>query len=273
MRDGYAGRVALVTGAGSGIGEALADALARRGARVVVTDVDGGRARAVADRLLRDGHAARAAGLDVTNAAAFRRAVDETVASEGRLDLLFNNAGVGVAGEARDVELADWRRAVDVNFWGVVHGILAAYPRMVAQGSGHIVNTASGAGLLPRPGMTAYAATKHAVVGLSTSLRAEAAAYGVRVSAVCPGFVRTNIFAATTYAKVDGARLMEKVPIAPFSAEECARIVLRGVARNRAVIVVSRLLVFEWLVYRLSPALAIRLAGWRARQFRAHRTA
>jgi NAD(P)-dependent dehydrogenase (short-subunit alcohol dehydrogenase family) len=271
MHDPYAGRIAIVTGAGSGIGAALAAALASRGARVVASDLDPAAAAATAARLAAAGHAVRAATLDVTDAAAFRALVDETLDREGRLDLLFNNAGVGVAGETRDLTLDDWRPAIDVNLWGVIHGVAAAYPRLVAQGSGHIVNTASGAGLVPRPGMVAYAAAKHAVVGLSLSLRAEAGAHGVRVSVVCPGYIDTNIFRATRFVNVDGRALMALVPIRPMSPAACARIVLRGVARDRPIIVVSRLLRVEWLIHRLSPALSLRLAGWRARRFREQR--
>lgn len=268
MSDVYRGKVALVTGAGSGIGAALATALAARGAGVVVTDLDGAAAAAVAACLERAGRGARAAPLDVTDAAAFRALVEETAASEGRLDFLFNNAGVGVAGEARDLALADWQPVVDVNLWGVVHGIAAAYPLMVRQGFGHIVNTASGAGLVPRAGMSAYTATKHAVVGLSGALRVEAAAHGVRVSVVCPGYVRTNIFTSTRFVNVDGAALMARVPIRPMSAETCARITLRGVERNQAIIAVSKLLRLEWLIHRVSPSLFLRLERWRAKQFR-----
>src|SRR5207248_6593438 len=111
----------------------------------------------------------------------------------GRLDLMVNNAGIGIGGETRELLLAHWDRIIDVNLRGVVHGVHAAYPVMIEQGSGHIVNTASLAGLLPSPGATPYAMTKHAVVGLSLSLRGEAAAYGVRVTAVCPGVVETPI--------------------------------------------------------------------------------
>ena len=129
----------------------------------------------------------RAERVDVTDAVAVQRLVDGTVAREGRLDLLFNNAGIAVFADARDTSLEDWNRLIDVNLRGVVHGVAAAYPLMVRQGSGHIVNTASAAGLLPSPANIAYAATKHAVVGLSLTLRAEAVHHGVGVSVICPG--------------------------------------------------------------------------------------
>ena len=137
--------------------------------------------------------AATAAVVDVRDASGFQKLVDDTAAEHGRLDYLFNNAGIGIAGEERDVSLEDWNTVLDVDLHGVVHGVRAAYALMVKQGHGHIVNTASLAGLLPSPGLVPYAMTKHGVVGLSLSLRAEAAEHGVRVTAVCPGVVDTPI--------------------------------------------------------------------------------
>lgn len=249
--------MALVTGAASGIGAALVQRLNEAGATVVGADLVGeGSCRS----------------LDIADAAAFQALVDDVVREHGRIDVLFNNAGIGLAGEVRDVSLADWRRVVDVNVMGVVHGVHAAYPHMLRQGSGAIVNTASGAGLLPRPGMTPYAASKSAVVGLSMSLRAEAAAYGVRVNAVCPGFVRTAMVATTDYRGLDKERLLARIPGGGMSALRCADKILTGVRRNRPLIVIGPLLRLEWLIGRLSPRLALALAGLRARAFRRART-
>lgn len=266
----FAGKAAIVTGGASGIGAALVKALADRGARVVAADRDGARAEALARGI--GSERVRAAALDVTDAAAVQALVDEVVDREGRLDLLFNNAGVGLGGEVRDMGLEDWRRLIDVNIWGVIHGIHAAYPVMLSQGAGHIVNTASGAGLAPRPGMTAYAMSKHAVVGLSTSLRSEAAELGVRVTVVCPGYIQTNIMASTAFVNVDGAKMAEGIPIKPMSAEDCAERILRGVEKNRGIVVVGAYPWLDWALFRLSPDLAMWAARWRARRFRAHRT-
>jgi len=119
---------------------------------------------------------------------------EETASAYGRLDYQFNNAGIAIGGDARDLTLDQWRRVLDVDLYGVLYGTLAAYPIMVNQGFGHIVNTSSAAGLLPTPLNAPYCTAKHAVVGLSLSLRAEGADLGVKVSAVCPGYVRTPIF-------------------------------------------------------------------------------
>ena len=153
----FDGQVAVVTGAASGIGRALSTALARRGATVVLADIDEAGAKAAADELAADpragaaGAASSAAALDVTDAGAFGELVDRTVTDHGRIDLLFNNAGVGMAGDVSDMSLVHWDRVIDVNLRGVVHGVAAAYPVMIGQGRGHIVNTASLAGLIPGP--------------------------------------------------------------------------------------------------------------------------
>jgi NAD(P)-dependent dehydrogenase (short-subunit alcohol dehydrogenase family) len=150
-------------------------------------------AEEVASKICASGGNARAFNVDVTNFAAVEHLVQETVARAGRLDYIFNNAGIGIGGNASHFGIEDWNQMMDVNLRGVIHGVEAAYKIMVAQGFGHIVNTASLAGLTPSPGGVAYATAKHAVVGLSNSLRAESARMGVRVSVLCPGFVRTAI--------------------------------------------------------------------------------
>src|SRR3954451_8790000 len=169
-------RIAIVTGGGSGIGAALSRALAARGDTVVVADIDGAAAERVAGDV-----AGTAAKVDVRDAAAVQALVDDTVAQFGRLDLMFNNAGIGVGGDVLDLTLAHWDRIIDINLRGVIHGIHAAYPVMARQQRGHIVNIGSVAGLTPPPFLTPYVATKHAVVGLSLALRGEAKSHNVGV--------------------------------------------------------------------------------------------
>jgi NAD(P)-dependent dehydrogenase (short-subunit alcohol dehydrogenase family) len=261
----FEGKVAIVTGAASGIGRALAGALARRGATVVLADIDEAGAKAAADALAA-GPPGRASGvgLDVTDAGAVAEVVQRTAADHGHLDFMFNNAGVGVAGEVREMTLAHWERAIDVNLRGVVHGVVAAYPVMVRQGHGHIVNTASLAGLVPSPMLTPYGMTKHAVVGLSTSLRMEAAGHGVRVSVVCPGVIDTPLLDKGNPPDLppmssvpDGRRLLTEVIGHAYPAPSLAEDVLRGVAANRALIVTPRHARMAWRVYRLLPRLVI----------------
>jgi NAD(P)-dependent dehydrogenase (short-subunit alcohol dehydrogenase family) len=263
-------RVAIVTGGASGIGRALGAALVRRGDRVVLADVDGAAAAEVAEQLDAAGPGgATAAAVDVREADAVAALVSGTAERHGRLDLLFNNAGVGIGGPAEELTLAHWERTLDVNLRGVVHGVHAAYPLMLRQGHGHIVNTASLAGLAPMPGSAPYATTKWAVVGLSLSLRVEGAARGVRVSVVCPGGVDTPILdkgipadlprvpsaegvdARAVITRLSGGRL--------YGADALAADVLRGVDRNRPVIVAPRQARVLWRLMRLSPSLMMRM--------------
>ena len=260
----FQGKVAIVTGAASGIGKALSGALARRGATVVLADIDEAGAKAAADDIAA-GPPGRASGvaLDVTDADAVATLVERTARDHGHLDLLFNNAGIGIVGPVRELTLAHWNRAIDVNLRGVVHGVVAAYPVMIRQGRGHIVNTASLAGLLPSPMLTPYGMTKHGVVGLSTSLRMEAAAHGVRVSVVCPGVIDTPLLDKGNppdLPQVDvpsARRLLTKMIGGPYPASSLAEDVLDALARNRPIIVTPRHARIPWRVYRLSPRLII----------------
>jgi NAD(P)-dependent dehydrogenase (short-subunit alcohol dehydrogenase family) len=263
-------RVALVTGGASGIGRALCEALARRGAFVTLADIDGRGAERAAAAIAAAGGRATGVQLDVTRSGDVSTVVRETASRHGCLDFLFNNAGITVTGEVRDLDREHWQRVLDVNLWGVLNGILAAYPLMVAQRSGHIVNTASLAGLLAAPFEVPYTATKFAVVGISEALRLEALDLGVNVSAVCPGFIRTGIFAASLSVRIDKDEALASVPpwIRMMPPDEAARQILRGVERNRAVIVITAHAKLLATLERFFPALRARLALYHVRQFR-----
>ena len=235
--------IALVTGGASGIGAALGRELSRRGALVVLADRDGDDARAEATRVVSTGGRAEAATLDVRDAAAVDALVADVFARHGRLDFLFNNAGIGVGGEMLDLTLEDWREAVEVDLMGVVHGVKAAWPRLAAQGFGHVVNTASMAAFLVTAMAAPYGATKSAVVSLTRALRVEGAALGLRVSALCPGVVRTPILKdGGRHGRVPAflvAALQKEMweRLRPMDADDFARRALDDVARNRGVIV------------------------------------
>lgn len=250
----FQGQVALVTGGASGIGRALCLALAARGARVVVADLNDAGAVQTAAAIQAAGGHATAVSVDVTDAAAVDALIDGVVAENGRVDFIFNNAGIGLAGPTDAVTPAQWAQVLAVNLHGVVYGTRKAYRVMRQQGFGHIVNTASLAGLIPFVGGATYAMTKHGVVGLSTSLRVEAAAHGVRVSALCPGFIDTPIL---TNSMAAGGGRVAPSPLNRLrlpTAEACAAAALRGVAANRGIIPIGGMAHVLWAVQRLNPA-------------------
>lgn len=251
----YRDKVAIVTGAASGIGKALSEELGKYGAEVIVTDMNAEGAKDVAERIGQAGGRAEAVQLDVTMEDAVTGLVQRTVAEKGRLNYMFNNAGIGIGGEVQNIPLDHWRRIMDVNLWGVIYGTLSAYRVMLKQGFGHIVNTASTAGLVPVPLLLAYSMTKHAVVGLSTGLRAEGAELGVKVSVVCPGFIDTPIFDRTTYVNTTKELTWSVLPpgVKLMRPEDCARTALRGVSRNKSIIPVQSPAYIMWWLNRISP--------------------
>ena len=261
----YAGKVAIITGGASGIGAALAKEIAHAGAQVVLADRQAELAEQVAASIRADGGRATAAELDVRSLPAVTAVVDSAVSRFGSLDYLFNNAGIGVGGEMDTYEARDWDDVFDVNLRGVAYGIQAAYPRMIAQGSGHIVNTASMAGLVAAPADGSYTATKHAVVGLSKALRIEARRHGVRVSVLCPGVIRTPILTGGKFGRVNIPGLSEDAVLAmwaklrPMDVDVFARKAAHAVAQNQSIIVFPRWWKALWYLERLSPALSARV--------------
>ena len=263
----FSGKTILVTGGASGIGRDLAAQLSAGGAHVTVADINETGVHATIELLA---SAARNAGgsltgvvLDVSDAQAVQTAVDRLVATCGRIDLMFNNAGVSLGGPTHEMSATHFDHVINVNIRGVVNGVAAAYPHMVRQGNGHIVNTASMAGLVGPPMTVAYSMTKHAVVGLSTTLRPEARLHGVRVSVLCPGAVDTPILdsapppdlPARATPPLTGREFLALFRATPIAPEEFARRALRAVQRNRAIIIVPEFNRALWYASRLSPSL------------------
>jgi short-subunit dehydrogenase len=257
---------AIVTGGASGIGRALAKELAKRGCEVVLADRQIRLAEEVASKICASGGKARAQEIDVTDYSAVEQLVLETTARTGRLDYMLNNAGIGIGGNVRHYSIEDWNQMVDVNLRGVINGVQAAYQIMINQGFGHIVNTASMAGLIPSPGLVAYAATKHAVVGLSKSLRAEAASLGVYVSVLCPGVIRTPILEGGRYGRMLVEISPEKMrqlweKLKPMPPDIFAYKAINAIAKNKAIIIIPSRWKLFWWIDRLFPSLGIYLAG------------
>ncbi len=225
---------AVVTGAGSGLGRALALDLARRGASLVVSDIDPSSAEATAELVRGERARAEVIPCDVTDREAVFALVRQTEERLGGIDFLANNAGVAVGGPFDEISIEDWRWAVDINLWGVIYGCQAAVPKMRAQRRGYILNVASAAGLLAPPAMSAYNVTKAGVVSLSETLYAEYKPEGIHVAVLCPTFFRTNIVEAgrgATTPKEDAQviRWMERSKVqAPDVAQEAIDAVRDG---------------------------------------------
>jgi NAD(P)-dependent dehydrogenase (short-subunit alcohol dehydrogenase family) len=262
MASSVSGKIAFVTGGASGIGAALATKLVDGGAEVWIADRQIGAAQELAQRLNSGGAKAHAIELDVRSYPSFESAVAEAVRLSGRIDYLFNNAGIGVGGEVDSYTLDDWNDVFDVNLRGVVHGIQAVYPIMIRQHSGHIVNTASMSGLVASPGSVSYTATKYAVVGISKALRVEAERHGVQVSVLCPGAIRTPALTGGKFGRIpsisDEELLKSWERLRPMAPEKFAERALRAVLRGDAIIVVPTWWKAFWYLERLSPALSMR---------------
>jgi NAD(P)-dependent dehydrogenase (short-subunit alcohol dehydrogenase family) len=257
----FAGKQAIVTGAGSGIGAALCRALVAAGADVVCTDVDGAAAARTAESLPGPGSATSAI-LDVTDPAAVKATVDAVVGRAGRLDLMFNNAGIAWGGDTELLTLEQWNAIIDVNIRGVVHGVTAAYPVMLRQGHGCIINTASMAGLTAAGQITSYVMTKHAIVGLSLALRSEAVSRGVGVLAVCPGAVETPILDKGAIGGFVGRDyyLRGQGMKNAYSADRLARDTLKAIGRNKGLLVKPKQAYASWVFARLAPGLLQRMS-------------
>jgi NAD(P)-dependent dehydrogenase (short-subunit alcohol dehydrogenase family) len=259
LHEYYAGKTAIITGGASGIGKAIAVELAHRGCELVIADLQLELAQAVAEEIKSTGGKAQALLLDVANYEAFKAVIENTHARLGHLDFLFNNAGFANSGNLEDFSIEDWNRIIDVNLRGVIHGVQSAYPLMIKQGHGHIVNTASMAGLTPGPGMALYCTTKHAVVGLTNALRGEAAIHGVRASVLCPGVIRTAIldgggkFGKLTSGITEDFQKQSWENLKPMDADLFARKALDEISKNKPLIIVPKWWSMLWAFTRFFP--------------------
>jgi NAD(P)-dependent dehydrogenase (short-subunit alcohol dehydrogenase family) len=268
------GKTVLITGAGSGIGRETALACARRGAHLALCDLDaaglaeteglvralGGEVRTLTQRV------------DVASAEEVRAFADAVHRATPAVDLLVNNAGVGLGGGLLDTPLEDWRWIVDINLLGVVHGCHFFVPRMVERGAGgHVVNVASAAAYLPSELLSAYTATKYAVLGLSESLHIELHRRGIGVTAICPGIINTGITRTARLrgpAAVTGAReaMVAGYQRRNYGPERVAKNLLRAVQRNRVVAPVTIEASCGYYLKRLAPWAIHALSRWQARR-------
>ena len=254
------GKIAVVTGAGSGIGRSTARLFARQGARVHVVDVNGDSAAAVAAEVKAAGGDAVAHVVDVADPEAVERLARDVFDTDRRVDILHNNAGIGHAGNIEATTMEDWQRVINVNLLGVAYGVQAFVPRMLAQGRpAVVVNTASEAGLVPTARMAPYTASKFGVVGMSEALNAELAPRGIHVIAVCPGIINTAIV-RTGIIRGEIADIHDKA-IAFYSKrgaspDVVAEAVLNAVEKPRLIVPVPKShVVLPYLLHRISPRL------------------
>jgi NAD(P)-dependent dehydrogenase (short-subunit alcohol dehydrogenase family) len=243
MLSEFRDRVCVLSGAGSGIGRALALELAARGARLALSDVDGEAAASTAVLCRASGAEADSARLDVADRVAVFAHADWVIERFGTANLVVNNAGVALAKDVLDCPLEDYEWIMAINFWGVVYGSKAFLPHLIASGEGHLVNLSSVFGLFSVPGQSGYNASKFAVRGFTEALRQEMllAGHPVAVSCVHPGGVRTGIARS---ARTDRELTPEELDaafrrIARTSPERAARTILRGIERGRARILVG----------------------------------
>lgn len=235
----------LITGAGSGIGRATALAFAASGARLWLSDINAEGNEQTASLARQQGVAVRTLECNVADADSVQAMADQVHGEIAALDILMNNAGIASAGRFLDTRLETWRKVMDVNLMGVVHGCHAFLPQMVARGQGgHVINTASAAAFIAAPDMPVYAASKFAVRGLSEALRSDMAKHNIGVSTICPGIINTPIVgSAIMEGSMDNAERHEKVmkfyQKRNYTAEQVAEVVLQAVRKNVAVQPVS----------------------------------
>ncbi len=249
-------KIAIVTGGAAGIGRALGEELARSGAVVVIADINAEKAEQTANEINKAGGRVKAKQLDVTKAEDIQNLVDETVNEHGKIDYMINNAGIGLMGEVRDMELDQYRRLVDVNIMGIMYGCRAAYSVMINQGFGHIVNVGSIAGLIIFPIQSVYSATKFAVQSFTMGLRAEAAALGINVSVICPMNIKSDMVdGSMTVVGLNDNKWFSSLPVKWMDANEAARRMLKGVAKNKGIIIVPGKAKIFWWIFRIFPKL------------------
>jgi len=253
MKD-LKGKVALVTGAASGIGQATSLKFAQEQADLVISEVNEDRLKETADQIRALGRKVLAVRTDISKRDEVEALCNNALAEFGRVDILMNNAGVALYAEIKDTDLDDWEWMLGVNLWGPIYALHFLLPQMIARGSGHIINISSWIGLLGQPANGAYSASKFGILGLSEALRAELERFGIGVTVVCPGIVQTNIFKAV---KVKGfTPEVTKMPgYLGTTPEGAAKKILHAVKKNQAL-VLTDFAKIAYAIRRFSPALA-----------------
>jgi short-subunit dehydrogenase len=226
---------------------------------VVIADIALPAATKLAQELNASACTAEALPVDVTDPKSVDALVETVVKTHGRIDYMFNNAGIAVGGEFQDVSAEAMRRVIEINLLGAAYGTLAAYRQMLTQHDGHIVNIGSMWSLMPCPMSVAYVAAKHGLSGLTASLRSEADAHGIHLTLICPGFISTNLFVAGTYGGgLDAEQAVARIPFKFIDVNTAVHETLKAVLAKKATAAFPGYVRGMWLLHRISP----RLLGW-----------
>ena len=271
MRD-ISGKVALVTGAGSGIGKETALALAREGARLIICDINADSLEPVRRQIDGLTQCLLAESVDVSKIEAMRAFADKVHALVPAVDILVNNAGVGLVGTILTTSYEDWQWIVGINLWGVIHGCHLFTPKMVEQGKGgHVVNVSSMLGFNPSPDIAGYSTTKFGVFGLSMCMASDLQEHKIGVSAICPGIINTNITRATRIAGHDNAEALRERVVQfygkrNYGPEKVARAIVKAIQRNQTIVPVSPESWFGYYFNRLWPGGNRKFWRWAAKR-------
>ncbi|MBI4813067.1 MAG: SDR family oxidoreductase [Methanobacterium sp.] len=231
----YEDKICIVTGANSGIGYAVSEELLKRGAVVYMAGRNPKKVVNAAEQLSTYEDRVHTLIVDVTDQQQVQKVIEDTVTEAGRLDFLFNNAGIGGTIPYDNATLEDWKTIIDTNLWSVIYGVHTAVPIMLKQGSGHIVNTSSISGIVPIPFQALYSLTKYGVTGLTESLRYEYAEKGLHFSTICPSNIATPIFKKEINGKVHDEL---NIPDDAYSVDKAATLILDQVSQQKGIIIV-----------------------------------
>ncbi|MBN1288125.1 MAG: SDR family NAD(P)-dependent oxidoreductase [Actinobacteria bacterium] len=256
-------RNVVITGGASGIGQALALAFADKGCKVGILDIDMEAAEETLEAIRSRGGSGEALLCDVSKLEDVERAASYFFSSWGAVDILINNAGIGCGGYVGDLPISEWKKVVDTDLWGVIHGCHAFIPGMKSQGGGHVINTASTAGIMPVMGFAPYCASKAGVVAISQVLRMELAPFNIGVTVVCPSPIATNIvknsmklISVESIRETDWAVAMIKTAMdkSAVTAGDLAGKVVKAVEKNRLYVLTNATSRRAWLAVRLGPS-------------------
>lgn len=271
--ESFEGKVALITGAASGLGKALCLALAGEGARVIAVDIDGEGAGETARSIVGQGMDCLSLRTDVSKKEEMESLAVDVLSRYGRVDLLMNVAGVGIGGSVDLLTLDDWEFSLAVNTWSNIYGVHYFLPRMIETGGGHIVTVSSIGGLVPLPTAASYAVAKFALVGMFGSLRFDLAKHNVGVTVVCPGGMRTGFF-YHFQRRFDEERDRKVLRLLDWawkalaqSPEKVVAKTILGIKRNRPLVITGKEAYLSYYLYRLSPRLYFRINELLSRWF------